>query len=149
MADKPAGEWDEAYGMRILIGSEKRVRAIITDDGEVSDAVGTLLAYIESNGEVGDAQMNYAGKAHIQALQVIDHVDIVIGEYDPGRGYIKDAQGSVIAELNKEGTITDNGGQSIGVIEGFRFASMAQLAAYFLIVDPGFVRSRGVSYARR
>ena len=72
MADREPGEWPEGRGLRILIGSEQRVRAIIAEDGEVSDATGVTLAYIESNGEVGDASMNFAGKAHMQAHQVVD-----------------------------------------------------------------------------
>lgn len=146
MAEHPGGEWDTSKGMRILIGAERRVRSIIADDGEVKDAVGTTLAYIESNGEIGDGHMTYAGKVHMPANHVVDHVEILVGEYDQGRGYIKDASGSVVAELNKEGVIQDNGGQSIGFIEGFTYHKVPILAAYFLIVDPSYVRSRGVSH---
>jgi hypothetical protein len=145
MGDKDT-EWGEGQGMRVIIGAEQRVRAIIALDGEVVDALGNTLAYIESNGEVGDAAMNYAGKAHLQAHQVNDHTDTLIGEFDLGRGYIKDNFGSVVAELTKDGIITDNGGQTIGVVEGFSFSEVPTMAAYFLIVDPGFVRSRGRSY---
>lgn len=135
------GEWN-GDGMRILFGNERKIRAIIAEDGEVTDGGGNTLAYIESNGEVGDAQMNYVGVAHLQAHQVVDHADHVIGEFDPGRGYVKDALGSVVAELTKEGTITDNGGQSIGKIENFNYANIATLAAYFLLVDPKLVRGQ-------
>ena len=136
------GEWDESKGMRILYGNERRVRAVIAEDGEVTDGDGRTLAYIESNGEVGDSQMNYVGVAHVQAHQVVDHNEHVVGEFDPGRGYVKDALGSVVAELSKEGTITDNGGQSIGKIENFSYVHIATLAAYFLLVDPKLVRGR-------
>lgn len=136
------GEWDERKGMRILYGNERRVRAVIAEDGEVTDGNGRTLAYIEVNGEVGSAQMEYVGVAHLQAHQVIDHTDHTVGEFDPGRGYVKDSMGSVIAELTKEGTITDNGGQSIGRIEGFSYSHMATLAAYFLLVDPKLTRGR-------
>ena len=40
-----------------------------------------------------------------------------------------------VAELNKEGTIKDNAGQSIGAVEGFSYDCMTTLAAYFLLVD--------------
>ena len=121
--------------MRFLRGGERSIRAYIAEDGEVTDATGTPLAYIESNGEVGDPQMNYVGKAHLQGHQVTDHDEQFVGEYDPGRGYVKDKMGSVIAELNKEGVVKDNAGQSIGVVEGFSYDQIAILAAYFLLVD--------------
>ena len=40
-----------------------------------------------------------------------------------------------VAELNKEGVIKDNRGQSVGVVEGFTFIKMTTMAAYFLLVD--------------
>ena len=137
------GQWSSGRGLRVVVGSERRVRAVISDDGEVKDGSSVTLAYIESNGEVGDAQMNFAGKAHVGAGQVVDHAEVTLGEFDQGKGYVKDAQGSVIAELSKEGTITNNGGQSVGTIEGFSYAHMPTLAAYFLIVDPAFFRQFG------
>merc|ERR1712216_1058911 len=45
--------------------------------------------------------------AHSQRLihsgsgQVVDRNDCVVGEFDQGRGYVKNAQGSVVAEVNK------------------------------------------------
>ena len=139
------GEWSSASGMRIVVGgATKKVRATIAEDGEVLDGTGNTLAYIESNGEVGDPGMNFVGRAHGQAHQVIDHDDHVIGEFDPGRGYVKDAQGSVVAELNKEGTIKDNAGQTIGIVEGFTYSKMVTMAAYFLLVDRELTHGRGV-----
>ena len=108
----------------------------------MTDGAGTILAYIEANGEVGDAGMNYVGTAHPGSHQVVDHDDIVVGEYDPGRGYIKDAQGSVVAELNKEGVIKDNAGQSIGKVEGFAYEHMNLMAAYLLLVDNALLQGR-------
>ena len=70
------------------------------------------------------------------------------GEFDPGRGYVKDGQGSVVAEMNKEGAIKDNAGQQIGKAEGFKFAQMATMAAYFLLVDKEMLRTRGLGLGR-
>jgi len=130
--------------MRVVVGGvERKVRATIAEDGEVLDGAGNTLAYIEVNGEVGDPGMNYVGKAHEQAHQVVDHEDKHVGDFDPGRGYIKDGQGSVVAELNKEGVIKDNAGQSIGVVEGFSYSKITTIAAYFLLVDKELLRGRG------
>ena len=117
------------------------MRCVIAEDGEVVDGTGAPLAFIEANGEVGDPQMNYAGKALLGACQVVDPNDVLVGEFDLGRGYIKDSQGSVVAELSKEGTVKNNAGQGVGVVEGFSFEKMPTLAAYFLIVDPTFLVS--------
>ena len=42
----------------------------------------------------------------------------MVGEFDMGRGFIKDAQGSVVAEIAKEGGVTGNRGQTVGNVEG-------------------------------
>ena len=107
------------------------------------------LAFIEANGEVGDPQEKYVGKAFHGACQVVDAVGEFVGEFDPGRGYVKDAQGSVIAEISKEGSIKNNAGQGVGVFEGFSYELMPTIAAYFLLVDPSFLTSRhGIGVAR-
>ena len=78
------GEWDAGRGLRIVLGAERKVRAVIAEDGEVTDGGGNTLAYIESNGEVGDPQMNYVGKADQQGHQIADH-DMPSGNADPPR----------------------------------------------------------------
>jgi len=135
--------WDSSIGMRLLMTGtgHDHVRAIIKDDGEVTDGQGNVLAYIEANGEVGDPHMNFVGKALEVAGQVVDANDAMVGEFDLGRGYIKDNQGSVIAEITKEGSLTNNSGQGVGCIDGFLFSNVTTLAAYFLLVDPSFVRT--------
>ena len=133
------GPWN-ARGMR-LVTVDGLVRSMISDDGEVLDGNNVTLAYIEGNGEVGDPDMNYGGKAADNSGHVTDHNDNIIGSFDSGRGYIKDAQGSVVAELSKEGSITNNAGRGIGTIEGFEFVKIGTLAAYFLIVDRAFCRA--------
>ena len=72
-------------------------------DGELVDARGATLAYIESDGEVGDATMAYLGRAHAQSGMVVNEADELIGELDVGRGYVRDPLGSVIAELSRAG----------------------------------------------
>ena len=138
------GDWDSGCGMRLRT-HDRMVRMVISEDGEVKDGTGATLAFIEANGEVGDAGFTYVGKAHHGASQVVDANDVVVGDFDSGRGFVKDAQGSVVAEISKEGHVTNNGGQGIGAIDGFSFALIGTLAAYFLLVDPAFVRTVSVS----
>jgi hypothetical protein len=115
----------------------------------VTDGLATTLAYIEANGEVGDAAMTYVGKAILGAGQVVDAADQLVGEFDSGRGYVKDEQGSVIAEIGKDGSLTNHSGQGVGRIEGFTFRHMPILAAYFLLVDPTFLRASVHGYGAR
>ena len=136
-----ASEWARA-GMRFC-DTQGRVRCHIGEDGEVSDGRGATLAYIEGNGEVGDPEMQYAGKAH-QSGQVMDHSDVIVGEFDPGRGYIKDPNGSVIAELSKDGVLINNGGLTLGRFEGFSYEQLTTVAAYILLVDRSCVKGSGV-----
>lgn len=116
-------DWADAAGLRLLAfgAGVDSVRCIIKEDGEVTDGLATTLAYIEANGEVGDAAMTYVGKAILGAGQVVDAADQLVGEFDSGRGYVKDEQGSVIATSK------------------FTFRFLPVLAAYFLHVDPTFL----------
>ena len=144
-------DWADAAGLRLLAfgAGVDSVRCIIKEDGEVTDGLATTLAYIEANGEVGDAAMTYVGKAILGAGQVVDAADQLVGEFDSGRGYVKDEQGSVIAEIGKDGSLTNHSGQGVGRIEGFTFRHMPILAAYFLLVDPTFLRASVHGYGAR
>lgn len=133
-ADDP---WDDAAGMRIL-DSYRRVRSVISATGEVVDFAGSTMAYIEPNGEVGSHEMQFLGKVHLTSGQVVDRADVVVGEVDPGRGYVKNAQGSVVAEVSREGVVSGNSQRTAGYIQGFAFDRMYQLAAYVLLVDYSF-----------
>ena len=148
-SDEP--NWEDAAGLRLLAfgAGVNSVRCILKEDGEVTDGLGTTLAYIEANGEVGDAAMTYVGKALLGAGQVVDAADQMVGEYDSGRGYVKDELGSVIAEIGKDGSLTNHSGQGVGRIDGFTFRHMPILAAYFLLVDPTFLRASVHGYGAR
>mmetsp|Transcript_46735 Transcript_46735/g.77361 ORF Transcript_46735/g.77361 Transcript_46735/m.77361 type:complete len:610 (+) Transcript_46735:86-1915(+) len=130
--------WDDRNGLR-FVDEKRRVRAIVAGDGEVKDSTNATLAYIEANGEVGSHEMEFLGAVKENSGQVIDRQDQCIGEFDQGRGYVKNPQGSVIAEISKEGVVSGNGGMTAGYIQGFSFESMYKVAAYILLVDPDFV----------
>ena len=66
--------------------------------------------------------------------------DAYVGEFDSGRGTIKDPNGSVVVEISKSGAAVNNAGRSFCVVEGFDFGQMATVAAYFLLVDRKFAR---------
>lgn len=72
--------------------------------------------------------------------QVVNAQEDVAGEYDMGKGYIKNSQGSVIAELSKGGLVMGNRGQTVGRIEGFSFEKMPILAAFIILVDMDYVK---------
>ena len=105
-------------------------------DGAVHDGAGTLLGFIEPNGEVGTAAMRYVGRAHPEgACLVVDHRDEPAGAFDAGRGLVRDPSGSVVAALSRGGALTDHAGQSVGVVDGFGYDRMATIAAYLLLLD--------------
>jgi hypothetical protein len=124
--------------LRILDAS-RRVRAHLGADGEVTDYEGTILAFIEANGEVGTPQMEFLGTVHKATGQVVDRFEEMVGEVDQGRGYVRNAQGSVVAEVTREGVVSGNGQRTAGYVQGFSFDSMHLLAAYVLLVDSDFV----------
>ena len=98
-----------------------------------------ILAYIEPNGDVGSAEMDYLGKAHNG--QVLDRNDQFIGAYDVGRGLVRNSGGSTIAELSKAGAVLGNSQLQAGWVEGFTYDAMQTVAAYLHLVDPEFTAS--------
>lgn len=134
---EPTDSWTSAHGMRLLTDS-RMLRAVILEDGEVRDGAGVTLAYINDDGQVGNDEMQFVGEAQPNTCQVINATEQVVGEYDLGRGYIKDPQGSVVAELTKEGVVTGNRSQTVGRVEGFKYEHMMRLAAYIFLVDPAY-----------
>ena len=99
-APEATDQWNAENGLRVIDRS-RRIRCTIKTDGTVEDGCGNILAYIEPNGEVGSAEMDYLGKA--QNGQVLDRNDQFIGAYDVGRGLVRNSGGSTIAELSKAG----------------------------------------------
>ena len=137
-APEATDQWNSENGLRV-IDSSRRIRCTIKTDGTVEDGCGNILAYIEPNGEVGSAEMDYLGKA--QNEQVLDRNDQPIGAYDQGRGLVQDGGGSTIAEISKEGTVLGNSQLQAGWVEGFTYDAMQTVAAYLHLVDPEFTAS--------
>jgi len=137
-APEAEGAWDEGDGLRVLTAGGL-VRAVVLPDGEVRDGTGRTLAYIEANGEVGSHEMEFLGRVHRTAGTVCNRRDEHVGEVDIGHGYVRNAQGSVVAEVSKDGSVSGNGQRTAGYVQGFTFEAMPRLAAYVLLVDPAFV----------
>ena len=134
-APEATDPWDSEGGIRV-IDQHRKIRCTITTDGMVADGCGKILAYIEPNGEVGSAEMDYLGKANNEL--VLDRDDQVLGAYDVGRGLVQDGGGSTIAEVSKEGVVIGNSQMQAGWVEGFSFDNMQTIAAYLHLVDPAF-----------
>lgn len=124
-----------------------RVRAVLAADGTVSTAAGVVLAYIERDGTVGSASLEYLGEVTPAAAPngtgyVTDAEDKLVAEVDYGHAIIKSAQGSTIAELRKDGEVRGHYGISCGAFDGFDFQMMQQAAAFIAIIDPSFVQGK-------
>ena len=137
-APEATDQWNSEEGLRV-IDSSRKIRCTIKTDGTVADGCGKILAYIEPNGDVGSAEMDYLGKANNDL--VLDRNDQVIGAYDVGRGLVQDSGGSTIAEVSKEGVVLGNSQMQAGWVEGFTYDAMQTLAAYLHLVDPAFTAS--------
>ena len=137
-APEATDQWSSEDGLRV-IDSSRKIRCTIKTDGTVADGCGKILAYIEPNGDVGSAEMDYLGKANND--QVLDRNDQAVGAYDVGRGLVRDRGGSTIAEVSKEGVVLGNSQMQAGGVEGFTFDAMQTLAAYLHLVDPAFTAS--------
>ena len=137
-APEATDQWNSEEGLRVIDISRK-IRCTIKTDGTVADGCGKILAYIEPNGDVGSAEMDYLGKANNDL--VLDRNDQVIGAYDVGRGLVRDGGGSTIAEVSKEGVVLGNSQMQAGWVEGFTYDAMQTLAAYLHLVDPAFTAS--------
>ena len=137
-APEVTDQWNSEEGLRVIDISRK-IRCTIKTDGTVADGCGKILAYIEPNGDVGSAEMDYLGQANHDL--VLDRNDQVIGAYDVGRGLVRDGGGSTIAEASKEGVVLGNSQMQAGWVEGFTYDTMQTLAAYLHLVDPAFTAS--------
>ena len=82
--------------------------------------------------------MEYLGCVHPSG-QLTDRDDAACGEYDQGRGLVKDLMGSVLAEVNAEGVVRGNANMTAGYLEGFSFVQVPTFAAYVLLHDRPYV----------
>ena len=87
-------------------------------DGTVVGATGELIAYIEHDGTVGDAKQEYLGEVTAPGHGATDNMgyvtrpgadddskDELVALVDYGRGVVRDAQGSTVAEIGRGGDV--------------------------------------------
>ena len=120
-------------------------RHTLASDGCVTSPSGRVLAYIEADGTVGSADLEYLGEVTAAAPPtsmgfITNAEDELVAKLDYGRALIQDPQGSTLAEFRKSGHVTGHLGASCGVLEGFDFHKLQAAAAYLMLVEPSFVR---------
>ena len=129
------------------------VRARLMADGTVVGATGELIAYIEHDGTVGDAKQEYLGEVTAPGHGATDNMgyvtrpgadddskDELVALVDYGRGVVRDAQGSTVAEIGRGGDVLGHWGATCGRLDGFEYRLLRVAAAYLVLVDPAFVQ---------
>lgn len=130
-----------------MVDADGRVRAQLAADGSLTSASGSLLAYIERDGTVGSAALEYLGEVTPPGAAngvgyVTDGEDALVAEVDYGRAALRSAQGSTVAELRKDGEVLGHRGSHCGRLEGFSYGMLQQAAAYIALIDPDFVQGK-------
>ena len=118
----------------------------LMSDGSVLDARGELRAYIEADGTVGAPNLDYLGEVTAPNDSskgfVTNADDELIAEVDYGLGVIRDATGSTVASLTRNGEISGHHGARAGRLEGFTYMMMRSAAAYLTLVEPALLEGK-------
>lgn len=122
-------------------------RGYISEEGECVNNLGQTIGFINKDeGTAGSADEEYLGSAQEQLsgneVVVEDAVDERCGIVDLGTAAIKDNQGSTVAEMASNGTLTGNHGSTLGVVEGFEYHDMRTVALYVMLIDPGMLNEQ-------
>jgi len=129
-----------------VIDEEGRLRSTLTQDGTVLGPHGQVLSYIEADGTVGDANLQYLGEVAAargsSAGFVTGADDKLVAEVDYGRAVLRDLHGSTLVELRRGGELLGHWGASCGRLDGFDFTMLQAAAAYLTLVDPDFVKGK-------
>ncbi|KAL6063443.1 Phospholipid scramblase [Balamuthia mandrillaris] len=127
--------WPPSDAVLNILDRCRDPRSYIAKDGTCKDAYGTVIGYVNDEGQVGGPDKSYWGC--ITEDIIYDKDDKQIGELDPGRAYVKDVNGNTIAELENSGDCKGHDGSFIGQFVGFTYHDMQTIALYLLIIDVG------------
>ncbi|KAJ1624131.1 hypothetical protein T492DRAFT_882429 [Pavlovales sp. CCMP2436] len=111
----------------------------VLSDGSVLRADGTVLAYVEADGSVGSASMEYLGEVSNATGWICDADEQLIAILDRGTVNVKDTSGSTLAEFDSQGIVKGHRGMACGKLEGFTYAHMHLAAALVTLVLPEFL----------
>jgi len=128
-----------ARGALNILDRYRNYRGYISAEGTCYNNVGQIIGYIDAgSGQVGSSDQEYLGWIR-QDNVIEDAVEAKLGEIDLGRAYIKNTNGSTIAELDNTGSVTGHAGTFLGQFEGFTYHQMKVIGLYLFLVDPGML----------
>lgn len=129
---------------------DRVLRATISEEGEVRNAKGVLVAYVNEDGSAGDMfgnrfpssnllSSNEAMLGDINNGQVVDGNDEILGSIDEGRGLLRKGQ-SLWGEIIPGGELRDRNEAYRGKIDNFTFHKFLRVAAYLFFVDQQIIQ---------
>lgn len=121
-------------------------RGSVLTDGSVLNARGELVGYVEADGTVGAPDLSYVGEVTAPNANgvgfVTDESDALVGEVDYGIGVLKDADGSTIASITRNGEVSGHYGARCGRLDGFDYSKLRVAAAYLALLDKSFIAGK-------
>ena len=66
----------------------------------------------------------------------------LVGEVDYGIGVLKDADGSTIASITRNGEVSGHYGARCGRLDGFDYSKLRVAAAYLALLDKSFIAGK-------
>lgn len=143
LLEAPPGGADVLCAIRDRDGN---YRGFIARDGECRNNRNGLLGFIDGeSGQCGTADEEYLGRASAESAfndadcVIEDALDEKCGSLDRGTGYLKDADGRIVAELGPNGSCAGHAGTYLGEFEGYSHGEMTVVALYLMLIDPGML----------
>jgi hypothetical protein len=98
---------------------------------------GVTIGWVSGN-EAGSAESEYLGQIRSD-MHIENALGEDVGTLDLGRGYIADAAGNTVCELQGTGEVRGNGQTYLGQFEPFSYHDMKTVALYVLLIDRGML----------
>ena len=123
----------------LIRGKAHDYRSHIDEEGTVANCYGTILGYINLDGdEVASEQQFYLGA--VKGDQVYDENDEEVANIDRGTGAVHDALGSTIFQVDATGQCVGQTNVYLGEFLKRGYRDLNTMALYVLFLDPTFAR---------
>eukprot|EP01129_Flabellula_baltica_P002600 TRINITY_DN12405_c0_g1_i1.p1 TRINITY_DN12405_c0_g1~~TRINITY_DN12405_c0_g1_i1.p1 ORF type:complete len:289 (-),score=65.61 TRINITY_DN12405_c0_g1_i1:359-1225(-) len=112
----------------------KEIRAEITSQGDVKNAKGEVVGFINNDNQAGDQEENFLGAINAGG-QITDQSDSIIGNVELDHGQLRDEFGSFFVGFSSDGTFSDKMDSICGFVEPFTYRELNILALYIFFFD--------------
>jgi len=127
-----------------IFDDRTELRATISKEGEVRNVEGTLVGFINDDGNAGDSNEMFLGEVS-RAGQVIDNKDQILAKVDLGTAEVANADGGHYFTVSYGGEVRDALDGLKAKISNFNFHKLKVIVAYVFFFDCVLVDPRKTS----